>query len=311
MSVLIHKISQTDMLNISKIDDIGTSQEVSLGIDCSSTCTGLSIVTKSGVPLYTLAVKRDSGDDYILYKVKLKGLFIELFRHIPSLNQVYYEEPFLGYAESSKILMTLRTTIQEIKYENTPEFDYIKFNEVSNQTWKRLFLEPDMKVPAGKDAQKAAVRKKLENVYFSCFKDLTQDEVDATAMAMVCSMKSLVGLENDIISSKKTKPFQYEIRFIAAESDEEMFDSFSKESPSWKIPKKLASDSYKLITLNGRGNFDDKVYSSMGEEDRVIVLKYKSDKYGNVTLANRIGNLVTKNNYLYAVVWRKRRKAKK
>lgn len=311
MGIIIHRIKQKKLIKIDKVDDIKLNEEVSMGIDCSSTCTGLCIATKTGVPLYTFAVKRDSGDDYILYKVKLKALFLKLFKQIPSLNQVYYEEPFLGYAESSKILLTLRTTIQEIKYENTPDFDYIKFNEVSNQTWKRLFLEPEMKVPGGKDAQKAAVRKKLEEVYFDCFKDLTQDEVDATAMTMVCTMKVLVGLENEITSSKKTKPFQYEVRFLGANTDEEMYDNFSSISSKWKIPKKIVEDSYKLITLNGRGNFDDKVYASMGEDDRVIVLKYKSDKYGNITLAHRIGSLAHDYDFIYAVVWRKRRKVKK
>ena len=223
-------------------------------------------------------------------------------------KQIYYEEPFLGYAESSKILLALRTTIQEIKYENTPIFDYLQFKEVSNQTWKKLFLAPD-KIPSGKDAQKAAVRKKLEECYFSCFKDLTQDEVDATAMAMVCTLQMLIGNEESITTSHKVRPFKYEIKFIGAESDEEMLDEFMENIKVWKVPKKLREKAYKLITLNGRGMFHDKVYASMGEEDNILILKYDSSKYGNITLEHRIGTLANSHTYLYAVVWRTRRKS--
>lgn len=307
MGIVIHKITETEAVLVNNIKDIRLSSDCSLGIDCSSTCTGLCIADNSGIPLYTLAVKRDAGDDYILYKVKLKNLFLNLFKNYIQIKNVYYEEPFLGYAESSKILLALRTTIQEIKYENTPRFDYIKFKEVSNQTWKKLFLAP-AKIPAGKEAQKLAVRKKLEEDYFSCFSNLTQDEVDATAMTLVCTMKVLLGDEDAITSSHKIKPFKYEIQFIGADNDEDMLDEFTKKSSVWKIPKKLKQDAYKLIELNGRGMFNDKVYSSMGDEDKVLVLKYDSQKYGNITLEHRIGDLASQYKYLYAIVWRTRRK---
>jgi hypothetical protein len=310
MGIIIHKITEHEAILVNDIKDMVITSECSLGIDCSSTCTGLCLADNSGIPLYTVAVKRDAGDDYILYKVKLKNFFVSLFKRFLQIKSVYYEEPFLGYAESSKILLTLRTTIQEIKYENTPRFDYLKFREVSNQTWKKLFLSP-LKVPAGKDAQKSAVRKKLEEEYYSCYKDLTQDEVDATAMTLVCTLKILLGDEDAIISSHKVRPFKYEIQFIGADADEDMLDEFNSKAATWKIPKKLRQEAYKLIELNGRGMFNDKVYANMGDDDKVLVLKYDSQKYGNITLEYRIGNLVTQYKYLYAVVWRSKRKAVK
>lgn len=307
MSFIVHRI-EGDNAPVINYAEIRLTEDCAIGIDCSSTCTGLCIITTQGVPLYTFAVKRDKSDDYILYKVKLKNLLIELFSLYPMIKQVYYEEPFLGYAESSKILLALRTTIQEIKYENTPRFDYLNFKEVSNQTWKKLFLAPN-KIPSGKDAQKAAVRKKLEESYFSCYKGLTQDEVDATAMALVCTMQMLIGDEDSITTTHKIKPFKYIIKFIGANSDEEMLDEFVEQVKVWKVPKKLKEKAYKLVTLNGRGLFDDKVYSSMGNDDTLLILKYDSSKYGNVTLEHRIGTLAASYPYLYAVVWRVRRKA--
>ena len=308
MGIIIHKIQEDKAILIDDIDRMIIRVPSSLGIDCSSTCTGLCIADNTGIPLYTIAVKRDTGDDYILYKIKLKNLFIKLFKTFINIQNIYYEEPFLGYAESSKILLALRTTIQEIKYEYTPRFDYLKFKEVSNQTWKKLFLAPDMKIPNGKEAQKAAVRKKLEEQYFSCFKELTQDEVDATAMTLVCTMKVLLGEEESITSAHKVRPFKYEIEFIGAENDEEMYDEFNRLSKTWKIPKKLKEEAYKIIELNGRGMFNDKVYANMGDDDRVLVLKYDSQKYGNVTLEHRIGELAANSKYLYAVIWRSKRK---
>lgn len=310
MGVIIHRITGTDALDVKSIQDIVISKDCSLGIDCSSTCTGLCIADNTGIPLYTMAVKRDKSDDYIMYKVKLKTLFVDLFKKFSKIGNIYYEEPFLGYAESSKILLALRTTIQEIKYEYTPRFDYIKFKEVSNQTWKKLFLAPD-KVPSGKDAQKAAVRKKLEEDYFPCFKDLTQDEVDATAMTLVCTMKMLLGDEDAITSTHKVRPFKYEVKFIGANTDEDMLDEYESRSKEWKVPKKLQSEAYKFITLNGKGMFNDKVYANMGDEDKILILKYDSSKYGNITLEHRIGTLASQFDYLYAVVWRSKRKAAK
>lgn len=310
MSVLIHKITESEAIEVRAVHDIQITQEASMGIDCSSTCTGLCIADNTGIPLYTMAVKRDKSEDYILYKVRLKTLFVDIFKKFPQIKNIYYEEPFLGYADSSKILLALRTTIQEIKYEFTPRFDYIKFKEVANQTWKKLFLAPD-KIPSGKVAQKAAVRKKLEEVYFSCYKNLTQDEVDATAMTMVCTMKVLLGEEEAITTTHKVRPFKYELKFIGANTDEDMLDEYEHRVKEWKIPKKLQQEAYKFITLNGKGMFNDKVYANMGEDDRLLVLKYPADKYGNITLEYRIGSLASQYDYLYAVVWRSKRKAAK
>ena len=216
MSAIVSKIGDKQILSQSldpnDIDLSEICEDMALGIDCSSTCTGLGIMTLHGKLLYSVAFKRDKGDDFIMYKVKLKSFLLNLFSKNPNLKYIFYEEPFLGYAESSKVLIALHTLVQEIKYENTPKFDYIIFKEIPNQRWKKLFLAPD-KVPSGTDAQKGHVRKKLEGM-FSFFEKLTQDEVDANAMALISTLKILTGEEDILESNKKIKVFKFKTNFI-------------------------------------------------------------------------------------------------
>ena len=308
MSAIVSKINNNDIESTQQLEEItiNTGETLALGMDCSSTCTGLCVTTVNGKILYTIAFIRDKGDDFIRYKVKLKSFLVELFRRNPNLIYIFYEEPFMGFAESSKVLIALHTLVKEIQYENTPEFDYIEFREVSNQRWKKLFLFPTA-VPSGTDAQKAYVRAKLE-LQFPYFKELTQDEVDASAMALVCTLKLLSGNVDEVVSHKKLRPFKFKIQFIASDTDQDMLRQFANKEKSYKIPKALQKEFYPIIELSGRGDFKTKVCEAIGEEDRLVIVKYKSDKYGNITLEYEIGKLAASAKNLYAIVWRVQRK---
>jgi hypothetical protein len=240
-----------------------------------------------------------------MYKLKLKSFIFRLLEKNSCIHHIFYEEPFLGYA-SSTVLIELHTLVKEIIYENAPKFDYIKFLEISNQKWKKLFLAP-AKIPVGTEAQKAAVRRKLEEIY-PYFTDMTQDEVDATCMALICAEKIMSGEGDALESTKKIKPFKFKAQFIAANTDKEMLNILSKQLKSYKIPKAIAKDEYPIVELNGRGEFKSKVCEAIGNGDRVIIAKYKSDKYGNATLEYNLGMMALSSKYLYAIVWRQTRK---
>jgi hypothetical protein len=137
---------------------------------------------------------------------------------------------------------------------------------------------------------------------------MTQDEVDATCMALICAEKIMSGEGDALESTKKIKPFKFKAQFIAANTDKEMLNILSKQLKSYKIPKAIAKDEYPIVELNGRGEFKSKVCEAIGNGDRVIIAKYKSDKYGNATLEYNLGMMALSSKYLYAIVWRQTRK---
>ena len=67
-----------------------------------------------------ISVTRESGEEPVRYKVRLKELIAELLRENRNINYVYYEEPIIEYATAVPNLMMLRTTVQELKIENEP-----------------------------------------------------------------------------------------------------------------------------------------------------------------------------------------------
>ena len=106
-------------------------------------------------------------------------------------------------------------------------------------------------------------------------------------------------------SKKKTRPFQYNVVFIGADEDDGMLTEL------WDIftgPKYLLENGIQFSEIQGKTNFEKHVYESMGEEDKVLIIKYPASTHGNLTLQYKIGNLAAQYEYIYAVVWRKTRK---
>ena len=63
-----------------------------------------------------------------------------------------------------------------------------------------------------------------------------------------------------------------------------------------------------MTEINGTVNFEKHIYSSMGSDDKVLIIKFPSSTHGDVILKHKIGNLSYEYSYIYAVVWRKARK---
>lgn len=289
-----------------------------ISIDGSTSNTGITILTSRAVPLITMSLSADGKEhDPFRYKVNFKRVMEYILLNYQTLTNIFYEEPVIGYAGSVKALYGLLPTVPEILIEHEDEFNKRPtkpiFKEIPNQTWKRLFLAPE-KIPSGTELQKEAIRRKVEAMFpWATNKVITQDECDAIGMGVACGGRVFTGLEDTITSKKKAKPFQYIAHFIGAETDLEAVSYMLDEMDSWKpkLPAKFQGGTYSITTLNGRGIFDNKVYQEMGDQDKVLILKFKSTQYQNVMLEHDMTDLASQCSYIYAVVWRKTRKGNK
>lgn len=277
-----------------------------MGIDGSTTNTGISIIRKAdGALLYSFSLQREkSSETPVQYKVRLKKFVDDILGRNKNIGSVFYEEPFVGeHATSVGNLMMLRTFVEELVLENEPKYDYLKREEINNMKWKKIFLAPT-KCPQGTEAQKKAVRNKLIG-YMPFLDCITQDEVDAICLGMSAVYKIRQGLEDELKSKKAVKPFQYEIRFIGADDTDDMLQELHD---IYNGPDVVMQNGILLKDIGSRANFEKKIYELMGQEDKLLILKYKSGKYGNLTLQYNIGHLVANYEYIYALVWRKNRK---
>lgn len=284
-------------------EDVKVPVKSVMGIDGSTTNTGIAIISEDGALYYMMAIERDSDEWPVRYKVHMKRLIRDILIANPNIKTVFYEEPFIGYANAAANLMMLRTFVEELIVENEPQLDYINHAEINNLRWKKLFLAPD-KVPQGTDLQKEAVRNKLLR-FLPFLSTLSQDEIDAIAMTYAICVQMARGMGDELQSKKKVRPFKYEVVFIGAEDDEavcqELLDIYTG-------PEKLLENGITLVQANGREDFDRKVYDTMGDDDKVVIVKFSSNKYGNKILEHRIGHIADSYNWVYAITWRKNRK---
>lgn len=311
MKITIHKIdldaSGNPMLTQVAEKDVVLKYEAELAIDGSTSNSGVAILRKTdGSYMYSLAVTREDKEEPVRYKVEFKRFLERLLRNHREIRYIRYEEPILGYATAIPNLMMLRTMVEELKIETEPEFNYVGNSEVNNKRWKKAFLAP-AKCPNDTEEEKKAVKAKVVEM-IPWLADVTQDEIDAFAMGYAAiQMRNNGYEENELQSKKKTRPFEYNIEFVGADSFEDAVEDVLN-NPRVKIPAVVLENGLRYVEIEPRANFDKTVYSEMGDEDKLVVLSFSSDKHGDVILKHRIGTLAALNDTLYAFVWRKSRK---
>lgn len=281
-----------------------------LSFDGSTSSTGIGLLSITGVPLASIRMTADVEADPILYKVQFKRLVEWLLLSYPTLIEVCYEEPGLENANSIKALFGLRTTIPEVLIEQKEAMDHrVKFIEIPNGKWKKLFLAPD-KIPPGTDLQKIAVRNKLARMYpWASDPLISEDECDAFGQGIAFCSKSIVGEEDDMQSKKAVKPFQFVARIIGADTDDEFIGEYTDRFKKLRIPKRFDGNiELTPIELPGTGRFDKHVFNNMRGDDKVLVLKFKSTSYAPTLLEYDLDNEAVDYNYAYALVWRKTKK---
>lgn len=291
---------------LESVDDIKVNKYSIMSIDGSTTNTGIAIISESdsGI-LYSLSVEREKDtEEPVRYKIRLKKLVQNILSKNRLITQVYYEEPVIANPSAVKNLFMLRSFIEEMIIENEPDFYYIKHYEVSNIRWKTRFLRPD-KLPSGTEKQKEAVRKKLLRM-MPFLEPVTQDEVDAICLgAVACANLKENNDGDDLQSHKKPRPFKFNIEFIGANSDDEMTDELLEV---YSGPDKLLENGLALSEINSKTNFENYIYKTMGDDDKILIIKFKSSCHGDVILKYRVGRLAQEFDYIYAVVWRTNRK---
>lgn len=288
------------------VDQVKVDCYAILSIDGSTSNSGLALLRESdGALLYTMAAKRDaSGESPVHYKIRLKRAVRDLLRANPKIHKVMYEEPCIGYAGAVSNLFMLRTFIEELIIEEEPEFDHIKHFEINNKRWKKLFLAPD-KCPTGSELEKKAVRNKVE-MYLPFLSKVTQDEIDAIAMGFATCKFMIDGQTAEELESKKRiSKFQYNIKFLACENDDNMWVEFFDV---YKGPEALLQNGMHLTEIDSKTNFDKHVFKTMGIDDKVLIVKFSSKHHANLVLQHKIGHLAAQFPYIYAIVWRKTRK---
>lgn len=299
---MMHEFKEVD------ISTIRLQEECVMAIDGSTSCSGVSILNKQGLIMYSIAFIRDRDNETpVQYKVRFKRALLDILLNNKCIKNVYYEEPFWGYAESAKVLMMLRTSVEELIAENEPNLDYLSLTEVNNKKWKKYFLAPDP-CPSNSELEKEAVREKLIKL-LPVMATVTQDEIDAASMGFVALWKLESHRESDLSSKKKVKAFKYNVKFIGADDISDMLEEFSymMKDKSWKVPEFLL-DNIEFFDLPGKGDFDDYVYKAIGPEDKLVILSFATKHYGNIILQHRLGNLAKNYSKIYAICWRKTRK---
>ena len=286
---------------LSAIHQIMSGVQVVVGIDGSTTCTGVSFVRyPSGEYFGSLALTRDKDETPVEYKVSFKKVMADILKS-KSVLAVAYEEPFIGYASASKNLLMLRTAIEELIVENRPNLDHFKYIEVANGRWKKQFLGG--KVPKGTDAQKKAIRDTIEKA-IPILKPLTQDEMDAYGLGFV-TLKNLVTHTDEGLKSKqKVRPFAYCLEFLYAESFEDAAHMvFNMDS----VPKEIIQDGCRCADIRLPRRLDDMVYEHIGHDDILVIFRLPVRKCGNIILKYRL-NVDMNEEFLYIAAWRKTRK---
>ena len=304
-----NKDGELDLIPIN-IADIRMKKKAIMSLDGSTTCTGCAIIEEdTGNICGLIAFKRDKAHDEskVRYKVEFKRAVYDILIRNRAIERVYYEEPFIGYAEAAASLMMLRSSVEELIIENEPALDYIKYDEINNKKWKRLFLAPD-KCPTGTELEKEAIKKKMIG-YIPLMERVTQDEIDAASMGFVAVKYLKEGSEEDLKSKKKTKPFQYNIKFIGADCDDAMLQEYMDNLNDFKVPQKVMNNGIKIKHIDGYGTFDNKVYENMGDEDLLLILSFSNKHHGNIILKYKIGYLSAQYDTIYALIWRKSRKS--
>jgi hypothetical protein len=287
------------------IDDLTVTDMAVMAIDGSTTNTGVGILRKSdGALFFSCSFAREDGESPVRYKINLKRAIDKILTQNRLIDQVYYEEPFIGYASSVANLMMLRVFIEELIIEREPFYDYLKHSEINNKKWKKLFLAPD-KCPTGTELEKAAVRKKLEG-FMPFLREVTQDEIDAISMGFIATVKISKGEEEDLESKKKIHPFQYNMKFFGADDDQYLLEA--NFTDIYDGPKSLLESGVSFTTIKGPTNFDKHVYNTMGQEDKILIVKFPSNTHGDLILKYKLGYMAASYDYIYAIIWRKVRK---
>jgi len=112
----------------------------------------------------------------------------------------------------------------------------------------------------------------------------------------------------DIKVQKKQTAFEYNVFFFGEESPD-FADALEVYAQLDEIPKAVRDNGYKLVEMYKTDEFDQMVYNAMDGLDIPLIIKAESKfrNMGKIILRHKLTE-EKKSTYIYAIVWRKRRK---
>lgn len=285
------------------LHDIGVN--ALLSIDGATSRTGICLLDASKAEVIcTFRCTRDADETPVEFKVAMKEFISKILENNRNITQVCYEEPFIGHASAVSNLFMLRSMVEEIKVESKGKFSYVNDYYINNKRWKKLYLWPKP-LPQGTELEKQAVRNKmLEDMPY--LSELTQDEIDATAMGIVACTKLRNGKDiTELESRKAVRRFQFNAEFLGAEDDESMC---SEIMSVYGGPESVLDNGVEMVDLKRNEILDDCVCRTMGSEDKLVIVKFSGQEHGDTVLKYRLGMLSNNYPYIYALTWRKTRR---
>ncbi len=270
------------------IPELDTGVRV-LALDGSTSRSGICVMSASGKLDFVGAVIR-GAESVVEYKLGLKWVLSEVIKCC-TIRHAAYEEPFIGYANDAKGLYMIASSLDEVVAEESLPVMVVGVN---NKRWKSQFLQT--KLHGGRDVQKKLVYEKAVSLApgLAACKD---DETDAFGLAYYLSRCVREGMLHSMSSKGKPPKFGYDLRLFGGRLTSEEVMGF--------IGTQRVKDGFLQRDISAKRSFSGAVYELMQGKDAMLVLHFKSGKFGNIVLEHGAGELAAFNEYLTAVVTRK------
>lgn len=264
-----------------------------LGLDGSTSRSGVCVMSVGGRLGFVCAVVREK-ETMVEYKVFLKKFLTDLIQEY-EIKHTAYEEPFIGFVQDAKSLYMLASSLSEIAVETGMSFSV---TPVNNMRWKKRFLA--RKLEGGSQVHKKAVREKVIALIpalavLAKNKD-DYDESDAFGLTFYLAQCVRDNVMESMQSVGKPRKFKYDLQLVGGAVTAE---------EALKLVNKPRKDGVVIENISTKKNFDLTVYTLMQGKDAILVLYFKSGKFGDVILKHDAGEIAAKHDTITAIVTRK------
>lgn len=284
---------------------VASDVPVRIGVDQSSSQTGLAVKKSTGEFLCLIDFVNSSHINYQLYKSML-GLKIEQLFGDVEVEMCVVEQMWGGNDKSYKMLSNLADYIKGFKYI-IPSWSKAEVAEILPNVWRSAYLKsPEYKGMFTKDKVKRAAMKEgikrypqLDHYgYYHAEGSHINDSFDALGI--------LEGYEEKTFSSDRTMRkvantfnttnCNYSYTLFSCEDKEDLFNAMQRNCPNRQ---------YVEYEYNNDFPFHENVHRVASVTNKVVYMKVDDD-VARIQLMWRYGTVITKDELLYLVGWRDR-----
>jgi hypothetical protein len=290
---------------VENLSDIELKEPGFISIDCSSTNTGITFMSRSARIYGTASYKRSYKETAVEYKLKLKEeLEIMLKNHL--IGDTWYEAPVIGHASAVPALYMLASTVDEIKIEQKYGFTP---HVISNSTWKKLLFQlgegrfGSEKYSKDTEKVKKEIQERVSLILGISVEDISEDEFDSVGMALVVSNYED---KRQLDQSKKPTKFAFNAEFYYSDSEEEFLNEVVDDDFIKRLPKGVVKN-VTIVDVSGRQDVEKRIYKAMVGEDSIYVFKFPSNSHGDIQLKYKVKADRFERKWLFMVVTRKNR----